>query len=358
MKIKFKIILIILTIIFALIILFAFLLPSVIDLSKYKERINSFISETVNRDVSIYKIKLTILSGLGAELTDIKIGKDPELFGIESMRIRVSILPLLQGRIELKDVSLKDIRVFLGKVEGKQKLIIVSHISLPSALIKGELIEIKKIKADLYKGKLLGDLTIEKGKRDIGYNLFHNIESLEVEQLIKDAIGDKVTISGPLKLEGGLKGIGNNMERLEGSGSINIGKGKIKGIELTDIVGSIGIITTKRQISLTDFDKISGSYIIGNGYLKTENLEMTGKDLYLKVRGTYGIVNSKLDFLVQGQIIDIPVEVKIEGTRSKPVYHLKTSKIEKKVIEELGKSGKERIEKKGVEKLLKDIFKK
>ncbi len=358
MKTTFKTSLIILTIIFTIIILLAFLLPFVIDLSKYKEKIDSFMSETIGRDVSIRKIKLSILRGVGTELTDIKIGKDPELLEIESMRIKVSIIPLLQGRIELKDISLKDVRVFLGKVEGKQKLIMVSNINLPLTSIKGEFIEIKKIKTDFYKGKLLGDLTIEKGGRETRYDLFHNIEGVEIEQLIKDAIGNKVTISGPLKLEGGLKGIGNNLERLEGSGSINIGKGKIRGIELADVVGSIGIITTKRQISLSDFDKISGSYTIGNGYLKTENLEMTGKDLYLKVRGTYGLVSSRLDFLVKGQIVDIPIEVKVEGTSSKPIYHLRTSKIEKKVIEELGKSGKEKIKKKGVEKLLKDIFKK
>jgi uncharacterized protein involved in outer membrane biogenesis len=349
-----KKILIIFAVIISLLIFLSVLIPAVIDLSGYKSKIEGFISESLGKEVTIKKIRLSILKGIGAEMKEIRVGKDPDLIHIESMRIKVSILPLLNGRIEMKGVSMVNIQVFLKKEEGNERKIIISRLYLPLTSLNSRLTEFKRFKAELYKGNLLGDLRVEK-KADISYNLVHNIEKLELEPLIKDALSQKVTISGPLNLKGSLRGMGNELERLEGSGVLNIGKGKIKGIEITDIIGSIGIVTTKRPISLTDFDRISGHYTIGGGYLKTEDLEMFGKDLYLKAKGSYGLVNSRLDFLVRGHIIDIPVEIKIEGTGSKPIYHLKAPGIEKKIIKELGK-GKD--DKKGLDEVLKGIFKK
>lgn len=340
-------------------IILALFLPSIIDLTRYKDKIESFIAEALHKDVSIREIRLSIFKGIGAELRDIKIGKDPELLDIEDMRIKVALLPLLKGRIEMKGVSLHNIRVFLKKGEGRSKMIVISRLSLPLTSYRSGLIESKEIEADLYKGILMGDIKIEKGERDSLYSLIHNSEKIEIEPLLKDAIGSKVTISGPLKLEGNIKGVGNNLEMLEGAGFLNIGKGKIKGIEIGELIGTIGKITYKRPISLSDYDRISGHYTIGGGYLRTEDLEMVGKDLYLKAIGSYGLLNSKLDFLIKGKIIDIPIEIKIDGTSSKPTYNIKTSKIEKKAIEELGKElSKGRIEKKGVEEVLKGVFKK
>ncbi len=346
--------------------LLVILLPAVIDLSGYKGKIEGFISESLGREVTIKKIRLSILKGIGVEMKEIRVGKDPDLIHMESMMIKVSLLPLLKGRVEMTGVLMQNVRIFFPKdpvekkEEGNERKIIISRLYLPLTSLSSRLTEFKRFKAELYKGSLLGDLRVEK-KEDVSYNLVHNIEKVELEQLIKNALSQstgssgKVTISGPLKLDGNLKGIGNNLERLEGSGTINVGKGKIKGIEITDIIGSIGIVTTKRHISLTDFDRITGHYSIEGGYLKTEDLEMFGKDLYLKARGSYGLVNSRLDFLVKGHVIDIPVEIKIEGTSSNPKYYLKTRGIEKKVIEGLGKG---KIEKKEINEVLKGIFKK
>ncbi len=350
MKTPFKITLIFLT----FLILSVILLPAVIDLSGYKNKIEGFISESLGKEVKIKNIRLSILKGIGTELREIRVGKDPDLINIDMMRIRVSILPLLQGRIAMKGVLLKNIRILLKKEDGVDRIITVTSLYLPLTSLSSRVSEFKGMRADLYKGILLGELRVEK-KEDVSYNLVHNIEKVELEQLIRDALSQKVTISGPLNLKGSLRGMGNELERLEGSGVLNIGKGKIKGIEITDIIGSIGIITTKRPISLTDFDRISGRYTIVGGYLKTEDLEMFGKDLYLKAKGSYGLVNSRLDFLVRGHIVDIPVEIKIEGTGSKPTYHIKAPGIEKKIIKELGKG---KNDKKGLEEVLKEIFKK
>lgn len=340
-------------------ILLVILLPSVIDLTGYKDRIEGFLKGALDKDVFIREIRLSLLWGLGAELEDIRIGKDPELLSVDTMRIKVALLPLLQGKIEMKGVVLNNMNVFFKKTDGRQKMLAISKLYLPLTLYTGNRVEVKGIKADLYRGNMIGELKIEKGGKETRYSLVHSTEKIESELLIKDTFGSKAAISGPLKLEGNLKGMGNNMEMLEGSGFLNVGKGKVRGVELVDIIGSVGIITSKRPISLTDFDKISGHYTIGGGYLKTEDLEMVGKDLYLRANGSYGLINSRLDFLVKGEVLDIPLEIKISGTGSEPAYHLKARGLEKKAIEGVVKElGKGMAEKKGVEEFLKGLFKK
>lgn len=358
MKTPFKIVLIISTILFSLFILLILLLPSIVDLTKYKNKIEGFIEEAIKRDVSIREIRVSILKGIGAELRDIKIGKDPDLIDIEDMRIKVALLPLLQKKIEMKGVSLNNIKVFLKSGERKPKMIMISHLYLPLTSYKSGIAEVRGIEADLYKGIFMGDLRVEKGEKETIYSLIHNAEKIEVEPLIKDAIGSKVTISGHLKLEGNLKGMGDNLESLEGSGSLNIGKGRIKGFDIGELIGTIGKITYKRPVSLSEYERISGHYKIGDGYLRTDDLEMVGKDLYFKAKGSYGLTNSRLDFLIAGSIIDIPVEIKIGGTSSKPAYQIKLPGAEKKILKELGKEIIDRkTGKKGIGKIFKEILK-
>jgi len=357
LKSLFKIVLIIIAILFSLSLLLVLFLPSIIDLTRYKDKVEGFIEDAIQRDVSIREIKVSILKGIGAELSDIKIGKGPELVEIRKMRIRVALLPLIHRKIEMKGISLDDTKVFLRGDGERPRLITICRLHIPLTSFKSDIIEVKGIGADLYNGRLTGELMIDRGKRPTEYSLIHDTKGIEVEPLIKDAIGSKVTISGPLRLEGRLKGKGDNIGMLEGNGFLDIGKGKVKGFEIGEIIRTLGRVTYKHPISLSDYDRISGHYTIGGGYLRTEDLEMVGKDLYLKAKGSYGLINSRLDLLIAGNIIDIPIEIRVGGTISKPIYHVSSPGVGKRVIKELEK----RVTKKGdkeIGDLLKGLFKK
>lgn len=325
MKRSFKITLIALAILL-LISLLIISLPSFIDLTPYKDKIEGFIEGSIHRDVSIREIRLSILKGIGAELKDVRISKAQrvrdDLLDIKYLRITLRILPLLRKGIELKEISIYSPKVLLKN----DRFIMVSKLHAPFSYSKGDRIGFEGINAELYKGKLLGDLFIEKEKGDIRYNLIHRIEKIELEDLMKDAISSKVTFSGPLKLEGDIKGVGGSLEKLEGKGSLDIGKGRINGLDLAKIIGFTGTVISKRPVSfLTDYDRISGHYTIKDGYLRTEDLEMSGEDILLRAKGSYGLIGSTLDFLVKGKIIDIPIEIEIGGTSSKPTYKLKST---------------------------------
>lgn len=89
-----------------LILLLLLLLPSLISADRYRALIAAQASEALGRPVSLGGARLTFLPGLGAEATDLSIGEDPA-FGREpflrakAVQVRVALLPLLTGRVEV-----------------------------------------------------------------------------------------------------------------------------------------------------------------------------------------------------------------------------------------------------------------
>jgi hypothetical protein len=101
-----------LVIVLAVCILLAALAPFLIDLNKYKDTILTQLKPYVPRDVDFQSIELTILTGLGAELRGLRISDNPnfshgDFLRLESLQVRVQILPLITGQIKVKKVLLK-----------------------------------------------------------------------------------------------------------------------------------------------------------------------------------------------------------------------------------------------------------
>ncbi|MCP4714938.1 MAG: AsmA family protein, partial [Deltaproteobacteria bacterium] len=84
-------------------------LPFLVDLNQHKQRIISLIEPALGRKVTVEDIQLTVLEGLGAELSGLRIAENP-LFGeqdfitLQALKIRVKLRPLLQKRIEVKKI--------------------------------------------------------------------------------------------------------------------------------------------------------------------------------------------------------------------------------------------------------------
>ncbi|HEV8664191.1 MAG TPA: AsmA family protein [Candidatus Methylomirabilis sp.] len=89
-----------------LVVLLLLLLPSLIPADRYRALIAAKAGEALGRPVSVGAARLTILPGVGAEATDLTIGEDPA-FGREpflrakAVQVRVALLPLLTGRVEV-----------------------------------------------------------------------------------------------------------------------------------------------------------------------------------------------------------------------------------------------------------------
>lgn len=101
---------------FVLVVLVCFtailLAPYFVDLNRYKGTIVSQIKQQIHRDVDFKEIRLTILGGIGAEITGLTVADNPRFSGedflnLDAFQVHLEFLPLLKKEISIKKVILK-----------------------------------------------------------------------------------------------------------------------------------------------------------------------------------------------------------------------------------------------------------
>jgi hypothetical protein len=96
----------------AVLLVFAAVAPFLIDLNKYKGPILSRVRPALHRDVDFTGIRLTVLTGLGAELTGLRIPENPafaqgDFVTVDSAQVRIKVLPLLTGKLRIARLIFK-----------------------------------------------------------------------------------------------------------------------------------------------------------------------------------------------------------------------------------------------------------
>jgi len=88
-------------------------LPFLIDLNKYQDQYKPLIEDALNRKVQLQDIRLTIWPRIGARVTGFAVLDNPA-FGsspfasLTSLDVGVKLMPLLSGRVEVEDITLRD----------------------------------------------------------------------------------------------------------------------------------------------------------------------------------------------------------------------------------------------------------
>lgn len=88
-------------------------LPFLIDLNKYQERYRPLIEAALNRKVTVKDVRLTLLPQIGARIADLVVQDDlafssDSFASLASVDVRVSVLPLLMGRVEVDEIVLRE----------------------------------------------------------------------------------------------------------------------------------------------------------------------------------------------------------------------------------------------------------
>jgi len=90
-----------------------FSLPFLVDLNKYQDQYKPLLEEALNRKVQLQDIRLTIWPRIGARVTGFAVLDDPA-FGatpftsLTSLEIGVKLRPLLSGKVEVEEITLRD----------------------------------------------------------------------------------------------------------------------------------------------------------------------------------------------------------------------------------------------------------
>jgi AsmA protein len=88
-------------------------LPFLVDLNKYQDQYKPLIEDALNRKVQLQDIRLTIWPRIGARVAGFAVQDDPS-FGsspfttLTSLDVGVKLMPLLSGKVEVEDITLRD----------------------------------------------------------------------------------------------------------------------------------------------------------------------------------------------------------------------------------------------------------
>ncbi|APJ03059.1 AsmA family protein [Silvanigrella aquatica] len=89
--------------VFSFIILILFILPFLINFNKFKPQIQNIVSQKLNAKIDFSSARLTIFTGLGIELENVKVENSDELFlgtelfKVKSIKFKTDLFPLLKG---------------------------------------------------------------------------------------------------------------------------------------------------------------------------------------------------------------------------------------------------------------------
>lgn len=106
-------------------------LPFLIDLNKYQDQYKPLIEDALNRKVQLQSIRLTIWPRIGARVDGFVVLDDPA-FGsssftsLTSLDIGVKLVPLLSGKVEVEDITLRN--PVITVIKNKQGVLNISTI--------------------------------------------------------------------------------------------------------------------------------------------------------------------------------------------------------------------------------------
>lgn len=276
--------------------------------------------------------------------------------GYSEIKIKGKIGGLLaSGKVELNSF-LFDYKT--GRIQ-------LTDIKIPID-IKKKVVSVNELKFRLYEGTSKDNIRIDvNGKEPQAKTKLH-LEAVRMEQFLKDLAISKINISGPMLLDVDITTSGKDSNTMtakaDGNGYFIIKNGKISDLEIVDKIIELGYIAASKPRKIgkvTEFDELSAHFRVEQGYLKTEDLKLAGKDLSVSAKGYYGLLNNELNFDVTAKVEENNLEFKITGTTDKPKYVLKTKRIQQNIIKGVIKKGAEKgkLDEKDIRDILKDVLK-
>lgn len=243
-------------------------------------------------------------------------------------RISVKIQHLLiyapdqkQPFIDAQDVRMAaDLMALLHSTEKLQGDIWISSIQLAtihaenvSATLNWEnkTLILNPIKAFLYEGTLEGTASGRDFNAIPHWEWSFYGQGLQMKPLLQDMNGgeSKMTISGigSVKLQAETSGHSREqmLRKLNGSSEFSLINGAVEGIDLNYFIQAANALLNEEATTepvnskKTEFSQLTGSVIIKNGIVDSNNMLLTAPAFTAKAQGTIELVSRTLDFNIQ-----------------------------------------------------------
>lgn len=218
-------------------------------------------------------------------------------------------------------------------------------------------------RAAAYGGTVTGDFVVNgRGGLSVGGRL--KLVGLATEPLFSDLIGwDRLVSTGDFEVE--FLGVGNSvaaiMSSLEGKGSVGLGPGEIRGI---DIAGMLQTLEPDHVGAgqKTIFDALAATFVIAGGVMSNSDLKLVSPYFTASGSGEIGIGRQTFDYRLRPTALaaedgtgGVMVPLLISGTWAEPQYQLDLEGIAREKMEdkanELEAKAKAKLEKRLEEEL-------
>ncbi len=172
----------------------------------------------------------------------------------------------------------------------------------------------------LYKGTGQGKVTIDGSGAVPAIQESFALKGVDVQPLLHDA-ADVNLLSGSGSLDMTVEGRGRNQREivssLSGKGSLHLDRGKIEGVNIIGMMKnaanalSMGLVGGGNN---TDFSTLSGTFTIGNGILRNNDLQLTSAELPMTGAGTIDLPQRRVDYRLTPRVAGaLAVPVLITG---------------------------------------------
>ena len=191
---------------------------------------------------------------------------------------------------------------------------------------------------ELYDGHASGTLVIDAAKPVTAFSGDFMLDGVQAKTFLSDAAQFNL-LEGQTKLALQINGTGGTADEikssLQGQGNVAVSDGAIDGINLTEMIDSLGAgeIPELRQGpgAKTKFDELGGSFTIKNGIAETDNLTVKTQFLKIEAAGTVNIPQSTIDMVANPEVVagaegqnsandlaGLSVPVRIQGPLDRP----------------------------------------
>ena len=202
-----------------------------------------------------------------------------------------------------------------------------------------------------YGGQITGQFVVNgRGGLSLGGNLV--LAGLAMQPLLQDAVGyDRLIGNGDLRLK--FLGVGNSvdalMRGLEGSGSLTLGKGELRGLDVAGMLRTLdpNYVGAGQK---TIFDGVSASFSITGGVLSNDDLKLAAPYVTATGSGTVGLGARVLDYRLRPIAMaksdgtgGIMVPLLITGPWAAPKFRLDLESIAREKMESEAKALEARL---------------
>ncbi len=202
-----------------------------------------------------------------------------------------------------------------------------------------------------YGGQITGQFVVNgRGGLSLGGNLV--LAGLAMQPLLQDAAGyDRLIGNGDLRLK--FLGVGNSvdalMRGLEGSGSLTLGKGELRGLDVAGMLRTLdpNYVGAGQK---TIFDGVSASFSIAGGVLSNDDLKLAAPYVTATGSGTVGLGARVLDYRLRPIAMaksdgtgGIMVPLLITGPWAAPKFRLDLESIAREKMEAEAKALEARL---------------